>query len=63
MGEKRIGWMDNARALAILCVVLTHSVESNYYYVLTGSLDACFSSWLFDMYPQYWTASIGGTAI
>ena len=47
MGEKRIGWMDNARALAILCVVLTHSVESNYYYVLTGSLDACFSSWLF----------------
>ena len=31
MGEKRIGWMDNARALAILCVVLTHSVESNYY--------------------------------
>ena len=53
MEEKRIAWMDNARALAILCVVLTHSVESNYYYVLAGSLDACFSSWIFQTVVYY----------
>ena len=53
MEKKRIVWMDNARALAILCVILTHSVESNYYYVLTGSLDACFSSWLFQTFCYF----------
>ena len=50
MGEnriKRIEWIDFCRALAIILVILCHTSEHYYHFVLTGEAQAPSLSWLF----------------
>lgn len=57
--EKRIEWIDIARAIAILCVVLNHSLETTYEYDDAGIMNSYSISARMFAYMGYTLARIG----
>lgn len=46
--KKRQEWMDLARSIAIMCVIITHACEDLYYTeVLNSKMTVSLQSWIF----------------
>lgn len=48
MERKRIAWLDLARTFATVAVVICHAVETDYYFICTGSLSATSFHWYYE---------------
>ncbi len=48
MEKKRIAWIDLARAFAIISVVICHAIETDYYFIRTGTLAATRFHWYYE---------------
>ncbi len=47
MAKMRISWLDGARTMAIIFVVLCHAVENNFWSVMIGNETVSVVSWIF----------------